>query len=99
MAGGPPGAQGGGNGHKGSELKLRMPEQLEAGVYANSMVVQHTIDEFILDFAMIAGPRGTIVARVITSPGHMKKVIAALEENMRKYEAFRGKAEAPGSGE
>ena len=98
-SGGPAGQSGapggGGNGHKRPELKLRMPEQVAAGVYANSLVVQHTTQEFILDFAMITGGNGQIVARVITSPGHMKRIIKAVEENIQRYESNHGPIAPP----
>jgi hypothetical protein len=86
---------GGGNGHKRPGLKLRMPERLTAGVYANSLVVHHGPGEFVMDWALIAGGAGEIVSRVITSPGHMKRVIAALEENVSKYEAQFGSIKLP----
>jgi hypothetical protein len=79
-----------GNGHKRPGLKIRMPERLTCGVYANSLVVHHGPGEFMLDWALLSGGAGEIVARVITSPGHMKRVIGALEENVRKYEAQYG---------
>jgi hypothetical protein len=91
--------QNGGNGHKSAGLKLRMPERLSAGVYANSLVVHHGPSEFVMDWALVAGGAGAIVARVITSPGHMKRVIQALEENVHKYETQFGPIElvpAPG---
>jgi hypothetical protein len=88
---GPVGAGGsGGNGHKRQGLKLRMPERLAGGVYANSLVVHHGPGEFVMDWALLAGGSGEIVARVITSPGHMKRVLTALEENVQKYEAQYG---------
>jgi len=37
----------GGNGHKRPGLKLRMPERLSAGAYANSLVVHHGPGEFV----------------------------------------------------
>jgi hypothetical protein len=86
---------GGGNGHKRPGLKLRMPERLSAGVYANSLVVHHGPGEFVMDWALIAGGAGEIVARVVTNPGHMKRVIAALEENVGKYEAQYGSIKLP----
>lgn len=80
----------GGNGRKKPEIKLRLPDHIGAGVYANSMLVQHTGNEFVLDFALVTGGRGTIVARVITSPAHMKRVVAALDDNLKKYESAHG---------
>jgi hypothetical protein len=86
---------GGGNGHKKPEIKLRMSEQVGVGVYANSMVVSHTPHEFVLDFALVTGGNGQVVARVITNPTHLKMVVAALEENVRRYEAQYGPLKPP----
>jgi hypothetical protein len=93
---GPAGGGGsGGNGHKRPGLKLRMPERLAAGTYANSLVVHHGPGEFVMDWALLAGGAGEIVARIITSPGHMKRVVEALDENVRKYELQFGPIKAP----
>ncbi|HEY55808.1 MAG TPA: DUF3467 domain-containing protein [Dehalococcoidia bacterium] len=78
------------------EVKIAFPESLRGGVYANSMFATHTREEFILDFMMVTPPLGSVTARVITSPGHMKRMVSALAENMKKYEARFGKlTEAP----
>ena len=68
------------------ELKIRFPEELQAGTYANNCIVSHTKEEFLLDFIMAAPPGGTLVSRVLVSPGHAKRFAAALQENIRKYE-------------
>jgi len=78
------------------EIKITLPESLRGGAYANSMFATHTREEFILDFVMMTPPVGTVTARVITSPGHMKRMVSALTENLKKYEAKFGKlTEAP----
>ena len=78
------------------EIKIAFPESLRGGAYANTMFATHTKEEFILDFVMISPPVGMVTARVITSPGHMKRMVSALTENLKKYEAKFGKiAEAP----
>ncbi|MGD0915279.1 MAG: DUF3467 domain-containing protein [Thermodesulfobacteriota bacterium] len=74
------------NGSGGKEIKVNFPQELQGGVYANNMVVAHTKEEFILDFLMVAPPAGTVTARVIVSPGHMKRILEALRENLSKYE-------------
>lgn len=68
------------------EIKVRFPEKVMGGVYANHMIVLHTKEEFIMDFIMASPPAGTVTARVITSPGHTKRIINALQENVKKYE-------------
>ena len=73
------------------EVKVTFPESLRGGVYANNMFVSHTREEFILDFMMITPPAGAVTARVVTSPGHMKRIVSALAENLKKYESKFGK--------
>jgi hypothetical protein len=77
-------------GQKPMEIQVTFPEQLKGGVYSNNMVVTHTKEEFILDFLMVSPPAGTVTARVILSPGHARRVVAALTENVRKYESSFG---------
>jgi len=72
------------------ELKVNFPPQLQGGVYSNNMLVTHTKEEFIMDFMMVAPPAGAVTARVIISPGHMKRMISALQDNIGKYEAQFG---------
>lgn len=73
------------------EMNIFFPEHLRGGVYANSMYVTHSRDEFILDFMVTAPFQGAVTARVIVSPGHMKRIIRALQENVNKYEKNIGK--------
>jgi hypothetical protein len=75
----------------GKAIKVKVSEKVQGGVYANSMVVRHGKEEFVLDFLFIAPPEGAVMARVITSPGHMKRIIEALQTNMNKYEQNFGK--------
>jgi hypothetical protein len=80
------------------EIKVNFPEKLHGGVYANNMIVTHTKEEFVMDYLMVVPPAGAVTARIIVSPGHMKRVVAALNENIAKYEQKFGEietAEAP----
>jgi len=82
-------AQSGGD-KRTKELQIRLKEEVAGGVYANSMMVQHTREEFVMDFAMVVQGSGTIVARVVTSPAHLKRVVAALQDNLTRYEKIFG---------
>jgi hypothetical protein len=73
------------------EVKVAFPESLRGGVYANNMIITHTKEEFILDFMMITPPVGSVTARVVISPGHMKRMVSALKTNLDKYESRFGK--------
>lgn len=78
------------DGEKGTKVKVKFPESLQGGVYSNNMYVTHTKDEFILDFFMISPIGGVATARLILSPGHMKRVLNALNANIKKYEGKYG---------
>ncbi len=65
------------------------------GVYANAMSVVHSKEEFTLDFMNIYPHQGAgiVNGRIIISPGHMKRIISALQDNLKKYENQFGKVE------
>jgi len=65
---------------------VKMTDGALVGAYANMVQIGHTPEEFILDFMNLFPPTGIVTARVIVSPGHMKRIVAALEENLKKYE-------------
>jgi hypothetical protein len=75
---------------KSMEIQVTFPDHLKGGVYSNNMAVTHTREEFVLDFLMVAPPAGAVTARIVLSPGHAKRVVAALKENLRKYEEAFG---------
>jgi len=76
--------------NKLNEIKVNFPAHLQSGAYGNNMLVTHTREEFVMDFSFITPPVGTVIARVITNPGHMKRIISALQDNVKKYEAKFG---------
>ena len=81
---------------KKQEIRIDFPADLRGGVYCNNMMVSYTKEEFVMDFMMVTPPAGSVTARVIMSPGHMKRTIAALATNMQNYESKFGKiTEAP----
>lgn len=73
-----------------TEIRVRLSEENAPGVYANTLLVHHSAEEFVMDFSMVIGGTGVVVSRIITSPGHMKRIVHALEENLRRYEASHG---------
>jgi len=82
------------------EIKIKFTDDVLRGVYANLMQITHTREEFVLDFANVFPPGGIVTSRVIVSPGHLKRIVKALSENMKKYEGKFGPVEeAKGPGE
>lgn len=84
---------------QGVDVKIS-DEELK-GRYSNLLRVTHTREEFILDFINLAPPQGVVTARVISSPGHAKRIIQALQTNLAQYEKTYGvilEAPAPAGG-
>jgi hypothetical protein len=67
-------------------IHIKIPEEILRGVYANQMVVRHSREEFVIDFINVCPPEGIVNARVIVSPGHLKRMVTALAENLTRYE-------------
>ena len=74
------------NPNQPQQINIKISDELLAGKYSNMMQVAHTKDEFVLDFFNVMPPQGIATARIITSPGHLKRIIGALQENLGKYE-------------
>lgn len=69
-------------------LKLNITPEVSKGTYSNLVVVSHTPAEMVLDFAqMLPGIEGAAVReRIVMSPIHAKRLLAALNDNIKKYE-------------
>lgn len=79
-------------------FEIEIPDELQAGVYANLLNVWHSPYEFTLDFAVIHGNQAReeddeqvvparVVSRVRIPPNIMFEVLKALNSNLSKYEA------------
>lgn len=75
------------------QISVQIDPQTGTGVYSNLMMISHRKEEFILDFLFVQpqrAPQGPAIAslrsRVITSPEHAKRILRALQENIRRYE-------------
>lgn len=84
-----------------NEIKVKIADEVIRGSYANTLLVAHTAEEFVLDFILSLPPQPVCNARVLLHPGHLKRVIAALQQNLALYEAKHGSVAAapdPGPG-
>ena len=72
------------------DLPVKMSDDILRGVYANQMVVRHTREEFVLDFLNLFPPTAVVTSRVVVSPAHVKRILSAIQDNLRKYETQFG---------
>jgi hypothetical protein len=79
------------------QMQIDVDDAIAQGAYSNLVLINHNDNEFVLDFAYIqpSAPRARVRARVISSPRHTKRLLRALEHNVRRYEERFGKIEEP----
>ena len=75
---------------KSQTLNIKIGDEEQKGRYSNLLRIAHSREEFILDFINLVPPQGVVTARVVTSPGHLKRIVRALQENLERYEAAYG---------
>lgn len=73
---------------KNNQLQISIAPDVAQGRYANLAVIGHSQTEFILDFASVmpGQQNANVVSRIILAPEHAKRLLAALQENVGKYE-------------
>ncbi|MFM1932214.1 MAG: hypothetical protein RL226_1517 [Bacteroidota bacterium] len=74
------------------KLNIELPEQTADGVYSNLAIITHSPSEFVLDFIQVMPgmPKAKVRSRVIITPQHAKRLMRALQDNVRKFESQHG---------
>jgi hypothetical protein len=81
------------------QLQIKADEKELQGFYSNLVMIHHNAEEFTLNFIYVFpnAPQGKLMASAIVSPGHAKRLLRALTENVSRYEAQFGPIpETPG---
>lgn len=75
-----------------NQLNIELSEEVAEGVYANLAVITHSSSEFVLDFirVMPGVPKAKVKSRIVLTPDHAKRLLAALEDNIAKFEMNNG---------
>jgi len=66
--------------------EIKIADNIPGAEYANAMQINHNKDEMQMMFLNIMGLTGRVTGKIITSPGHFKRMIVAMEDNLKKYE-------------
>ena len=83
---------------KAPPIQLQIDDQTAQGLYTNLVMINHSENEFVLDFAYLqpSSPAAKVRARIISSPRHTKRLLAALQKNVERYEERFGTIELSG---
>ena len=68
------------------QVQINTGDEIVRGRFTNSMLISHNAEEFIIDWLLNSPSGAHIVSRLIVTPGHIKRIISALQENLQQYE-------------
>lgn len=74
------------------QINIELDEKVAEGIYSNLAIINHSPSEFVLDFVTIMPgvPKSKVKSRVILTPQHAKRLLAALGENIHRFESTHG---------
>ena len=77
---------------KKNSINIELTDEVAEGTYSNLAIISHSNSEFILDFIRMVPnvPKAKVKSRIILTPFHAKRLLRALEDNIRKYEEKHG---------
>ncbi|HDZ41726.1 MAG TPA: DUF3467 domain-containing protein [Bacteroidetes bacterium] len=84
-----------------NQINIELNDEVAQGIYSNLAVITHSSSEFVVDFVRIMPgiKKAQVKSRVILTPEHAKRLLGALADNIKKYEAVHGPIkEVKGSG-
>ena len=85
------------NQQRPGQIQMDLKPEIASGVYSNLALISHSHSDFVLDFARILPgmPKPEVCSRVILAPEHAKRLLAALQENIMRYEREYGQIRIP----
>ena len=73
---------------KKGQINIELDDKVAEGIYSNLAIINHSVSEFVVDFinVMPGVPKARVVKRLVLTPDHAKRLMTALQENVKKYE-------------
>jgi len=77
---------------KQNQISIELNEDIAQGMYSNLAVITHSTSEFVIDFVRVmpGTPKAKVKSRIILTPEHAKRLMSALNDNIKKYESLHG---------
>jgi hypothetical protein len=72
------------------QIQVNTSDEMSRGRYSNNMILLYSAEEFILDWFLNAPSGVHLVSRIIVSPGHIKRIMNVLKQNLDNYEKQYG---------
>ena len=73
---------------KQNQINIELTEEVAEGEYANLAMIAHSSSEFVIDFIRLMPglPKAKVKSRIVITPEHAKRLLAALADNINKFE-------------
>ncbi|HCE1960039.1 TPA: DUF3467 domain-containing protein [Vibrio parahaemolyticus] len=71
-------------------MQVYVPTSQKAAAFSNSAYTQFGPEEFGIDFLNLGGVSSSVVARVVLTPSHMKRLANLLSAKVEEYEETFG---------
>ncbi|MBN2261461.1 MAG: DUF3467 domain-containing protein, partial [Prolixibacteraceae bacterium] len=75
-----------------NQLNIELSDEIAQGIYSNLAIITHSTSEFVIDFVRVMPgvPKAGVKSRIILTPEHAKRLLLALQDNVKKFEAQHG---------
>lgn len=86
--------------HSEHQLNIELSDEVAEGTYSNLAIITHSPSEFVVDFVRImpGTPKAKVKSRVILTPEHAKRLMMALQDNIKRFESINGPIKNVGGG-
>jgi len=83
-----------------NNVQIELSDEIAQGIYSNLAIIAHSSSEFVVDFVRLMPgiPKAKVQSRIILTPEHAKRLMLALADNIKKYEAQNGDIKLQGMG-
>lgn len=73
-------------------VDIEISTEMADGIYSNLAVISHSPNEFVIDFINIMPgvPKAKVRSRIILTPQNAKRLLKALETNIKAFEKNHG---------
>jgi len=75
-----------------NQINIELNEEVAQGKYSNLAIITHSSSEFVVDFVRVMPgvPKAQVNSRIILTPEHAKRLMMALQDNIKKFESLHG---------
>lgn len=75
-----------------TQVDIELDPEVAEGLYANLVMITHSSEEFFLDFIRVVpgAVRARVKSRIIITPEHARRLLAALADNIELFEHTHG---------